>query len=115
MTVGISDRKVFAELRRTKFVGHSDGLSVRYVLTEGDGLAVAYAIGTKVGGAVERNRLRRQLREVVLSIRAQLPDGAYLISVRDGSAVGREFSELTLTLSRAAKRAIAKAPSSSWG
>jgi ribonuclease P protein component len=40
---------------------------------------VAYAIGRKVGGAVERNRLRRRLRAIVGQLAPQLRPSAYLI------------------------------------
>jgi ribonuclease P protein component len=42
---------------------------------------VAYAIGRRAGGAVERNRIRRRLRAVVREERAVLrPDALYLVS-----------------------------------
>jgi ribonuclease P protein component len=48
---------------------------------------VAYAIGKRVGGAVERNRLRRRLRGVVGEL--DLPPGAYLLGA------GPEAAELS--------------------
>ncbi len=43
---------------------------------------MAYAIGRAVGGAVERNRLRRRLRAAVRELESELvPGGAYLLSV----------------------------------
>ena len=43
---------------------------------------VAYAIGRRTGGAVERNRIRRRLRHVVRNHAAQLrPDHQYLVGV----------------------------------
>ena len=45
---------------------------------------VAYAVGRRFGGAVERNRCRRQLRAVAGEITGDLPAGDYLIGVRPG-------------------------------
>jgi ribonuclease P protein component len=43
---------------------------------------VAYAIPRAVGGAVDRNRLRRRLRATVRDLEPELvPGGAYLLSV----------------------------------
>jgi ribonuclease P protein component len=40
---------------------------------------VAYAIGKHVGGATERNRIRRRLREIVRNLERPLEPGAWLI------------------------------------
>src|SRR3954452_23874430 len=40
---------------------------------------VAYAIGRHVGGATERNRVRRRLREIVRDLDRPLEPGAWLI------------------------------------
>ena len=40
---------------------------------------VAYAIGKQVGGATQRNRIRRRLREIVRDLERPLPPGAWLI------------------------------------
>ena len=47
---------------------------------------VAYAIGSKVGGAVVRNRLRRRLRAIAHEAAPQLPPGAYLITAAPAAA-----------------------------
>jgi ribonuclease P protein component len=47
---------------------------------------VAYAIGRKVGSAVERNRLRRRLRAIVRELAPQIRPGAYLIRVAPEAA-----------------------------
>lgn len=49
---------------------------------------VAFAISRKVGSAVVRNRLRRQLRDEVASLAraGRLPTGAYLVGL-DSTAV----------------------------
>jgi ribonuclease P protein component len=61
---------------------------------------VAYAIGRKVGNAVERNRIRRQLREIVRGLAPQLRSGQYLIGVAPQSNPLR-FGDLRLTVMRA--------------
>ncbi|MDQ6616197.1 MAG: ribonuclease P protein component [Actinomycetota bacterium] len=61
---------------------------------------VAYAIGRKVGNAVERNRIRRQLRSIVRDLAPQLRPGMYLIGVAPQLAQLR-FGELRLTVMRA--------------
>jgi len=45
---------------------------------------VAFAVGRRVGGAVERNRVRRRLRAVARD--AALPGGAWLVGAGPGAA-----------------------------
>jgi ribonuclease P protein component len=40
---------------------------------------VGFAVGRRVGGAVQRNRLRRRLRAIATEVAADLAPGAYLI------------------------------------
>jgi len=47
---------------------------------------VAYAVGKRVGRAVVRNRLRRQLRAAVDSL-VDLPPGAYLVAADPAASV----------------------------
>jgi ribonuclease P protein component len=61
---------------------------------------VAYALGRKVGNAVERNRIRRQLRTIVHELASQLRPGMYLIGVTPPST-DLHFGELRLTVMRA--------------
>jgi ribonuclease P protein component len=73
---------MFRDLARAPVRRHG-ALSAR--LAPGDPAApprVAYAIPRAVGGAVERNRLRRRLRATVHDLEPELvPGGSYLLSV----------------------------------
>jgi len=71
---------------------------------------VAFAIGRRTGGAVTRNRLRRQLREVVRALPQPegLGPGAHLVIVRP-EAVEQSFAELRDHLSAALDRARRRA------
>lgn len=60
----------------------------------------------KIGGAVERNRVKRAVREVFRRCRSSLPEGATLVVIaRDGAAGlggGEIARELTPVLARLA-------------
>ncbi|MCU1369098.1 MAG: ribonuclease protein component [Ilumatobacteraceae bacterium] len=59
-------------------------LALTFLDEEGSGTRVAYAITKRVGGAVERNRLRRRLRALFAELAAAapgtVPDGVLLVS-----------------------------------
>jgi ribonuclease P protein component len=61
---------------------------------------VAYAIGRNVGGAVQRNRLRRRLRAVMSAQGAKLRSGTYLVGAGPG-ATSLSFEELKESVTRA--------------
>jgi len=66
---------------------------------------VAYAIGRQVGGAVERNRLRRRLRAIVAAAAPNLAPGSYLVgATAEASGLGAE--ELQTILSQAMQAAV---------
>jgi ribonuclease P protein component len=67
---------------------------------------VAYAIGRRVGGAVHRNRLRRQLRAIASELGSDLQPGAYLIAAAPAAA-GLSYGELRTIVSEGVK-AVAK-------
>ena len=87
-------------------------MTVTYV-AGGDEVRVAFAIGRRVGPAVARNRLRRQLRAAVREIDVEtggLRPGAYLVSLRP-EAARRPYAELRSDVG-AALAAAARGPMS---
>ena len=54
---------------------------------------VGFAVGRRVGGAVQRNRLRRRLRAIATEVASELKPGAYLIGTAP-EAAALPFREL---------------------
>jgi ribonuclease P protein component len=71
--------------------------------------SVAYAVPKAVGGAVERNRLRRRLRAMVRELESELvPGGAYLLSAGPAAmnTTTTELRETLQTVLRAARERV---------
>lgn len=97
----VRDRRTFAELRRSPRRARSGPLTVAFVPGGPDESArVAYAIGKRTGGAVQRNQVRRRLRALVSDLAPELEPGAYLIGAA-AEAVPLSHGELRSHLSRA--------------
>jgi ribonuclease P protein component len=73
------------------------------------GPRVGFAVGRNVGGAVQRNRLRRRLRHLARAELGGLPPGTAVVIRALPSAAQRSPSELGSDL-RAALAAIRRAP-----
>ena len=73
------------------------------------GPLVGYALGRHVGSAVARNRLRRQLRELVKSHESRLSPGYYVISAGP-KAAGQSSSALAGSLAQLMQKCSAGAP-----
>lgn len=61
--------------------------------TEGEGMRLGLSVGRKVGGAVDRNKVKRCLREAFWALAEKLPDGYDFVLVARpdiGSLVERE-------------------------
>jgi ribonuclease P protein component len=107
----VSSRATFTQLRRSRRRAWSGPVRVQFIPTPGTDRArqVAFAVPRKVGGAVERNRVRRRLRAVVAETSAALPPGAYLIGTDQGVR-GLPFQELRTKVIEAMQRASQVAP-----
>ncbi len=101
----IRSRETFSALRRSGRRGRSGSVTVTY-LEQGSWSRpqLAFAISRKVGNAVVRNRLRRQLRASSSRLGELAPVGAYLVSTGPGSA-GLPFSELRKAMIQALRAA----------
>lgn len=89
----VRDAATFAALRNSRHRGRSGPLWIVWAPVSGAAPPMlAFAIGRRVGGAVTRNRLRRQLRAAFCA--ADPAPGAYLLGVAP-EAVGLSFDKLT--------------------
>jgi ribonuclease P protein component len=99
--------------RRRDFLAASAGAKVStagFVLQErarGDGgpVRIGFTVSKKVGGAVERNRVRRRLREIVrLSAARNLNGGSDYVVVGRRAALEMSFSRLVEDFAGAVSR-----------
>ena len=82
----VRERAAFTALRRDGVRRRAGALTVTRleVPTSAPRLCAAFAIGKPVGGAVVRNRLRRQLRAAIVDI--DPAPATYLVAVRPEAA-----------------------------
>jgi ribonuclease P protein component len=102
----VRDPAAFAALR-TGRRGHAGPVRVTWVPEDGAAPpAVAFAVGRRVGPAVARNRVRRQLRAIVAELAPGLAAGTYLVAYR--GAAGVSFATLREDVTRAVTAAGAR-------
>jgi ribonuclease P protein component len=90
----ISDRATFAGLRRPAKRARCGPVTISWVQGRAsDRPRAAYAVGRRVGGAVERNLLRRRLRAIFGEMGSVVPAGSYLVSV-EPQAARTSFADL---------------------
>ncbi len=96
----VERRDTFRALRHGRR-GRAGPLTVTWVAGDpSEPPRVAYAIGRRVGSAVERNRLRRRLRALITAAAPRLPPGSYLVGAAP-DAIHLTFPELQTMLTQA--------------
>ena len=99
--------------QRADFLAAASGLKVptkAFVLQalsrdDGGPVRVGYTVSRKVGTAVERNRVRRRLKEIVrLSAAPGLSDGHDYVLIGRRAALSLPFEQMTEDLIRALRR-----------
>jgi ribonuclease P protein component len=96
----VRGRREFERLRRSTCRARTDGLWCRYLSDpSARPLRIAFAVGRSYGTAVERNRLRRQLRAMVERACGSrgLRSGWLLIGVTSTATAERTFPSATST------------------
>lgn len=107
----VRGRAAFRSLARSARRARSGPVTVHFQPAEEsvDGVRVAYTVGKKVGGAVERNLWRRRLRAIASEAARVLPSGDYLVGVSPGVRA-IDFAELkervTDTMRRASEQRL---------
>ena len=84
-------------------------MTVRMVLdSSAAGVHVAFATPKRIGPAVVRNRVRRQVRALMHAQAATLPRGWYLIGI-EAAPVDNSWGQLSGLLATALPRAVQRA------
>ena len=65
----------------------------------------SFITGKKIGGAVERNRARRQMREAVRALRPRIAEGWDLVWIARPSITGQEFGRISAAAQECLRRA----------
>ena len=101
-TVSLKENRVFRRLyaRGRSAVGPAMVLYCRKNGREENRLG--FTVGTKLGGAVVRNRVRRRLREIYRLHEAQLRPGWDIVAVARTRAAEADYRELEAEFLRAA-------------
>lgn len=107
----VTSRRAFASLQRTPCRARSGPVRVAYVaapdlVPPASRPQVAYAIGRRLGGAVQRNYVRRRVRSAIRERQSPLAPGAYLVAVT-AAAMTEPYSQLAHHLDEALDRAAA--------
>lgn len=88
----------------------ADGLSLFYRQNAAGGYRVGISVGKKLGNAVRRNRLRRQIRDSVRRVIGDRTAGFDLVFVARQELAGREFEAVLTAVTKVLQRSAVLAP-----
>lgn len=81
-----------------------DGLSLFYRKNNGANFRVGLSVGKKLGNAVTRNRLRRQLRSCITKVIGEYAAGYDMVFVARQGLADLPFDQILKTVTRALQR-----------
>lgn len=96
------------EFRRVYKKGKSVGsrtLVLIYLPGNSPEKRIGFAVGKKIGCAVDRNRVKRRLREAVTPLLPEIAPGCRLIFIARASIAEVSFSEIESTVRRLVQKA----------
>ena len=82
----------------------ADGLSLFYRQNTTGGFRIGISVGKKLGNAVRRNRLRRQIRDSIRRVIGDRTAGFDLVFVARAELAGREFAVVLGAVTRLLQR-----------
>jgi len=81
-----------------------DGLSLFYRKNDGTNFRVGLSVGKKLGNAVTRNRLRRQIRSCITKVLGEYAAGYDLVFVARQGLADLPFDQILKAVTRALQR-----------
>jgi ribonuclease P protein component len=81
-----------------------DGLSLFYRKNDGTNFRIGLSVGKKLGNAVKRNRLRRQIRSCITKVLGDHAAGYDLVFVARQGLAELPFDQVLKTVTRALQR-----------
>jgi ribonuclease P protein component len=100
----------FGRVRKEGRAVRGNLISIGVLLEAGKTFRAGFITSRKVGGAVERNRVRRQLREIVRKHQHEIVDLAWIVTIASPGAARATYRALEAEWLRLATRASILAP-----
>lgn len=101
----LKKRKQFAYLFKNGKHISDEFVSLVYIALKTKNFKVGYSVSKKVGKAVVRNKIKRRLKECVLSFSDQIKNQYYIIVVAKPKIVDLKFENLKTNLNNLFKKA----------